>query len=238
MRKFFAPLILSLFFFIPFKVSANTYTYNLSPSVYDIFTADGFYDFFNNNFSNATNYAIQKSDTQFLFYIDTNISSYSCSNGGVTFAYCSASPPGSTTWKEFSFPPFVIKGTAYDSWKSKNLSYSSSSYIIASSTPLVASDFNTYVFNIGDETYSCGTPTEHCIFPTLLDLYKMHHSDPTLPPEPEPEDNTPLLTTFYTVVIDKIGEICTFFTSNYLYLSVFVIFLFYISILLLRRFIK
>lgn len=50
-----------------------------------------------------------------------------------------------------------------------------------------------------------------------------------------PSDSTPLLTSFIDISIEKLQLICDFFTSSYVYLSIFVIFILYFVTLLLRR---
>lgn len=65
--------------------------------------------------------------------------------------------------------------------------------------------------------------------PSLNDIYG------TPPEPPEPPDSFPLLTSFYSLIVDKLVDISSYFISSYLFLSIFVIFIFYFVILLLRR---
>lgn len=61
-------------------------------------------------------------------------------------------------------------------------------------------------------------------FYTIYDIYENLHGDPY-----------PLFTSFFDIVIEKLQLICEFFTSSYIYLSIFVVIMFYFIILLLRR---
>lgn len=109
------------------------------------------------------------------------------------------------------------------------LVYSSPSAVLNSDSPVVP---DTYVFTHEDRTFNydanSGDPA-----PTLYTLREYFNASPPTPP-----DDTPLLTSFVNVVLDKLTLTTDFFTSSYIYLSIFVIIIFYFSICLLRRFTK
>lgn len=92
------------------------------------------------------------------------------------------------------------------------------------------SSFGDNIYNIvyNDYTFSFSRNMNTSPIPSLYDIWLSQQPPP-------PVDNTPLLTDFYTLVLDKIVLICDFFTSSYVYLSIFVIFILYFVILLFRR---
>lgn len=257
MRKLFAPLILSLFFFLPLKVYGASYSVTLDSSVYTIFEEPGFCEFYHSIVDNNTNYIFTLQNTYsnnistFLYRYDTEhftsgmIGTASWGGGQYGIVYNTNPTTAGFYWKWFSLPNFTE--SFGDNQQHTMYNYTANGsltkkwiLVIDSSLVYTTSGSDIYTLTIGNDSITFGSQQTITTAPTLLDMYKLSHSDPTIcsVSPPTPPDNTPLLTTFYTVVIDKIGEICTFFTSNYLYLTVFVIFLFYISILLLRRFIK
>lgn len=67
-------------------------------------------------------------------------------------------------------------------------------------------------------------------FPSLYSLYQLY---PPIPPTPP--DNYPLLTNFYSLVIDRLSFITEEFSSNYLYTSFFVIFIIMAIIFIIKR---
>lgn len=104
--------------------------------------------------------------------------------------------------------------------------FANTNYIIYSNFnfnyPNSDSTFNyTYI----DKTFSQPS-TDNLKFYTIADIREWYYTDPHK-----------TLTDFVSLVIDRLNYITEYFSSNYIYLSIFVIFLFYFSILLVRRFI-
>lgn len=97
-----------------------------------------------------------------------------------------------------------------------------------SSISLNLTNYNdeTYVFTNGDNSYSL-VFSQGNTFPTVIDLVDYWNSTPP--------DNYPILTSFITTVLEKISLTCEYFSSNYIFLTIFVIFIFYFVILLFRR---
>lgn len=85
-----------------------------------------------------------------------------------------------------------------------------------------------YVFTYNNFSFTYNPLTDE--LPTLSSLYDYFTSQPTPPP-----DNTPVLTEFVDLSLDKLALICEFFTSSYVYLCIFVVFLLYFIIYLFRR---
>lgn len=80
-----------------------------------------------------------------------------------------------------------------------------------------------YTYNGDILTRSCRDP-----YYTFYDLDNYFNGSPP--------DDTPLLSSFVTLVLDRLSYICDFFTSSYVLLSMFVIFIFYFVIYFFRRF--
>lgn len=69
--------------------------------------------------------------------------------------------------------------------------------------------------------------------PSYLDIYNTYILGPPTHP-----DNYPILTSFFTTFIDRLSFLCEYISSSYIFLSIFVVLLIYISITLLRRLMK
>lgn len=237
MKKLFsilAPLLVSLFFFIP-QVKADTYTGTLPDSYFNYNT--------NNEYSTLKTYVDN--------YMQQNNLSYYIIIWGVDiysnrlYAYTYSTLP------VFAFTQYEYRL----SWRS--FTNSSQSFYINLNSDRVNSDGTS---SIGFQNIYVGNTTYGTIY-TLIDtninltadftggnIYTIHTSYgdfslsngvklPTLVElaNPTPSDNTPLLTQFFTISIEKLQTICDFIVSSYIYLAVIVIFLIYCSIYLLRR---
>lgn len=91
--------------------------------------------------------------------------------------------------------------------------------------PNAGATLNEYViYNYDGRSYQFyNDGTVH--FPSLYELNAFFSTPP---------DNTPILTSFVSIVLDKLAYICEFLTSSYVYLAIFVILIFYIVIYLFR----
>ena len=86
----------------------------------------------------------------------------------------------------------------------------------------------TYNFMNGDFSYLLiNDVVNH--FPTIYELKNYWYA------ESDTVDNTPILTNFYTTVIEKINYLCGVIVGNYVYMSIFVIFILIILIELIFR---
>ena len=105
-----------------------------------------------------------------------------------------------------------------------NGTYNPTFILFSTSNPVYPNFTDTYNYTYIDETYTYPLSSSDLSVATLEELMTAYYSD-----------DYPLLTSFYTIVLDKISFICGYFTSNYLYLSFFAIFLIIFIIYLLKR---
>lgn len=82
---------------------------------------------------------------------------------------------------------------------------------------------NTYNYTYIDKVYTMPNGTDVKVY-SIREMYIDYNTDPY-----------PLFTSFFDIVLEKLQLVCEFFTSSYIYLSIFVVIMFYFIILLLRR---
>ena len=227
MRKIFTPLItlvLSSFLFLS-NVSAVSVTV---PQVIENLTEADFTSLqtlMANN--NITDYTI------FYYWNDTqgritdkivymNPSSISCFNqSGVSASFTNGTAYNiSDDYTSLSFK------RSYTSWTvTIGGTYPTYTFAVYSTANLSFSEVCSYPYSMTYENNIYTMPTSDDLsFYTIYDIYEVIHADPY-----------PLFTSFFDVVFEKLQLICEFFTSSYIYLSIFVIFILYFCILLLRR---
>lgn len=223
-------LFLSSFFLFSFSVSAATSNIDISEDTYNLIN-DTFFtvkeeveEYAKNN--NFNTYFITYSSNSYnvLFYNNTNNSNFICSlSSDLSCVFYKAFTTGS--YRENS--GLVVGGTTssliINSSSYKNYLYSNIGLkIIDSSTSLLNLNYNgrTYEFVGGDTIYS------------IYDIYESI----TLEENPHQEEFN-ILSNFYNTVIDKLEYISEVFVSNYIYLSILVIFLLiFVFELIFRRF--
>lgn len=230
MKKFVFPaftLIISAFLFVS-NVSAQTYSYTIPTDLTRLSSSD--FDTIRSLISsqNISNYIVTYSiDTNphyKVFKLNTNSLTSSIKNSSYTIfqmtnpcnRYAISNDLSSITFKTNScssefislFPPY----------------YTSPDYIVLSNMNLI---FTSYIDNVSytyiDKVYTMPSSSDMRLY-TIYDMYTDYNTDPY-----------PLLSDFFTITIDKLKALCSFFTSSYIYLSVFVILMLYFTILLIRR---
>lgn len=112
--------------------------------------------------------------------------------------------------------------------------FTSPGYLLFSNLDFVYSGVDDINFQYNGETkYSCPGDNSSCILPNKYDFYHRYVLQDV---EPEPVDNTPQLTTFYTFVLAKIAYFCNYMATNTLFLTMLVIIiLIFIFELIFRR---
>lgn len=212
------------------RVRASEYTYNITDNHFP------FLDHFDNMKSLADNYIIQNSsykqycifkyssyyyvffypsDTPLTLTIANKPRFYVNRTGKLVFKYSSDFTSFSqVTWDDNYLLP-------YDSTLYSVFLYSSIDSIFSS----YAYD-NTFSFIYNNDIILSIVSDDNISFPSLYDLYNMINSsneEPEDPEEPIPIDNTPILTSFYTLCIQKIGYFCEYMATNTLFLTILVI---------------
>lgn len=109
---------------------------------------------------------------------------------------------------------------------------SRSRMLIYSTVPVLCGDWscdgNIFTITYDGKTYTLPKNSNDKSFvPTLSQLYDYWYG--------EPPDSYPLLTDFFTLVIDRITYLSGYFVENYVYLSLFAIFIIITFIYLLKR---
>lgn len=243
MKKLFsilAPLLVSLFLY-PSIVSASEYTGTISSDYFD-YDSDGSYttlktyidDYMQQN--NLSYYLIiyvmdwdhATADLSNLYaYVYSSVPTYSTSRYGDT-AYrinLYSSTTSSRLFKKIKGNSIVYNqsGQALNNVNNYvgDATYGTTYMIIDTNIDFIFSGNNTYNFTSSYGTFTVSNGVR------LKGLVEIANSSPP--------DNTPLLTQFFTISIEKLQTICDFIVSSYIYLAVIVIFLIYCSIYLLRR---
>ena len=225
-------LFLSSFFLFSFSVSAATANIDISEDTYNLIN-DTFFtvkeeveEYAKNN--NFNTYFITYSSNSYnvLFYNNTNNSNFICSlSSDLSCVFYKAFTTGS--YRENS--GLVVGGTTssliINSSSYKNYLYSNIGLkIIDSSTSLLNLNYNgrTYEFVGGDTIYS--------IYDIYIDINNSSVDELH-------KEELNILSNFYNTVIDKLDYISEVFASNYIYLSILVIFLLiFVFELIFRRF--
>lgn len=244
--SFLTPLFVSLFFFIP-QVKADTYNLTFDTSLFDILSSSTYTTIKNTadtycSSNNCTYYFSYKRSqgyrvnyyfpgspsTPYFFQGSSEYFTYNIQGGGNwrTCAYNSSTGLEISCSSNQSYPSGDIEVIFSNNIiNSYSLLYSnlSSSVFILSTTPPINT---TNVYNLSYLNFSGSYSVSNAYIPSLYEIYQQGNIVP---------DSTPLLTQFFDISIEKLQLICDFFTSSYVYLSIFVIFILYFVILLLRR---
>lgn len=241
--SFFTPLLVSLFLF-PNIVKADTYDISISQT--DINYINNF------NWSDRiTLYNSYSSQNNLPYYIVSMVGSGGGTVNDHYIYYFSDIPTIEYRWEQVGWITPIVRGTyirciinfsnstSCDSsssstlylafqwtnnetsfrtnWGNKNILYTNFDIPYTLNNRIVNINNGDYIY-----TFDIGN--------NFIGLYNLINYTP-----PSPPDSTPLLTQFFNISIEKLQLICDFFTSSYVYLSIFVIFILYFVILLLRR---
>ena len=90
--------------------------------------------------------------------------------------------------------------------------------LVFTNIDLYINSSNSIIYTLGEDSWVTTSESEEKFF-TLYDIYQDYYSIS----RPEPVDNTPELTTFYTLVLTKIVYFCNYMASNTLFLTMLVI---------------
>ena len=220
-------ILLCTFFLLP-RVNADTHNVSFNTSYYDLLHNSNFVPLLSDLTTASPYYVIALNSSGSYYYssiyLDT-IADYDCVwNTGKM----QCKNTRSVTKNIFDPATFSVTGT--QSQALTNYHFSTSGMIYSTNIPLVVTNGDTYNITDGTYTYSCtGTSSTPCAIPDLLTFYNLYYSPPI------GVDNYPLLTQFYTLVIEKISFLAEYVSSNYLFLSFLVISLFISIFLLIKR---
>lgn len=240
MKKFVLAftILLSSFFFFNFKVKANlveNFSFNYIPEDF-LVKKKVVDDYIKINDTYGTNYVI------LLRFENSKISNYSV---------CIFTDTSSTVYYSSSknlimfnahrrncsiFENNTLGDFTYFSQGGMTLFTSGSYrwYIIYSSFDLKTS-VSDYTFTLTAEDYSKDFSFDGSNFPTIYDMYVEKNGE-LVPDNPHKEEQE-ILESFYTLCIDKLKYLSEVFLSNYIYLSIIVIFIIiFVFKLIFRRF--
>lgn len=223
-------LFISSFFLFSLNVNAATSNIDISEDTYNLIN-DTFFTFKeqveeyakNNNFN--TFFIIYESNNyNAYFYNNTNNYNFTCSlSSDLSCVFYKSFSTGS--YREDSdfkvggtTGSLIINSSSYNKYLYSNVNLS----IIDTSTSMLTLNYNgrSYEFTAGDKIFS------------IYDIYESI----TLEENPHQEELN-ILSNFYNTVIDKLEYISEVFVSNYIYLSILVIFLLiFVFELIFRRF--
>ena len=260
MKRFLFPSIFFftflLFLFVPF-VNADTPVYYVDDTQFNYITNAGFLpakQFCDDNINQSTYkytcyvYFLTNDNTIYAILSTVNSIPYfnnDTSNSRFITPSYSFTPVPSGNYRRYIYKWNGTEMELYNTNNSLssttyNISYNSSNYLeyknllyyvydtSGCSIGSQCSNFTprsnvTFDISYGSQIYHV-LPNGQTKFPTLYDLYL------TLP-----TDDTPLLSSFFNISIEKIQLISEYFSSNYLYLSLFCIFIFIFIIFVLKR---
>lgn len=231
-------LIFSSFFLFSTNIKAATFNFTMSDDYSlnlidsNFFVVKEYADNFLLSNSDYSSYLISKRNSDFIVYFFVNNCSYSMnkietSNSRlIIFFNCNYT---SKKYSNNSFSNFISSSSMYQYFQ-----------IISPSPYKFRYDTFLYFYDIGGNKITNGTnnilnivsdyytdevgPGDDIL--SLYDIYLLNSSPP---------DNYPILTSFYTLVISKLSLISTSFINNYIFLTIFVIFLLIFLIELIRR---
>lgn len=245
MRKIFSkeifliitPLLLVSLFIFPKNSYALTTSWEVSDTTFTTY---------NNDISTLTNYAntyISNNPSYTTYYIiQNNVDNYYS-----IFFYSSSLDLKFPSYAPnyFNFYTYTVEECQYN-FSDLSLISCSTNYNTANGSGNLLYSYN-YLFKTNGNTnivngcsydftitnnsnsYSFGQSSS-CVMPTIEYLNDLWFSTPPIPPDPYP-----LLTSFFTITLEKLSVITEFISSNYLYLTPFVIFIIYFVILMFRR---
>lgn len=218
-------LVLSFFLFT-FKVNADTYNISFTSSNFDILSSTTFLNVkdiadnycssnnctymltYTNNQGYSVNYYFPVSPTTNFILSGTASSMIYNLQGGGSWRNCRHNR---TTGAEIacdlnqSYPSgnisFYFSNNSITSYSLLYSNLSSSAFTLIRSGSETANIYNLSYLNFSG-SYSVSNP----YIPSLYEIY--NYVSPT------PPDNTPILTDFYTLVIDKFSVVADFFTDN------------------------
>lgn len=250
------PFFVLLFSFLPL-VKADTPVYYVDNSQFNYITNSGFLpakQFCDNNINRSnykyTCYVYFNTNDNTIYVSLTSVNSIPYFNNDtsnsrfITPSY-SFTPVSSGNYRRYIYK---WNGSEMELYNTNNtlssttysISYNSSNYleyknllyfVYDSSGCSLGSQCSNYTprsnvtidISYGSQIYHV-LPNAQTKFPTLYDLYL------TIP-----TDDTPLLTSFFNLTIEKLQLITEYFSSNYIYLSIFVIFIIVSIILIIKR---
>lgn len=236
-------LFISSFFLFNLNVNAATYDRNLTENDFSLIN-DDFLDFRNQVLyfvGETKNYIIYYESSQYKAIISDIDSSYSIEFGGFNY----------NCWFKFNnFDLYIYKNKTltFDSsiTSSKQImainSAASPSYFyldsnLSSITSTTGSNY--YYLKYNGSSYSLPWKS--------ASLYNIYLKNFTPPEEPEPEEPEPedsyieeknLLSSFYTVSIEKISYLANEFATNYIFLTILGVFVLIFTIELFRRLLR
>lgn len=232
MKKILSPLLLIIIttlFLLP-EVKADTKTVRYDSTDYSFVNSSGFTSLINSQSSSTGAFFIiqRYSDSAYLLLKTSDITTTSLSCSAPNFVECYTS--GS-----LSNSPRYIINSDYSLTSTSNYSYSmllldttgsnvGTFQLIYSSIPIINLTGNNSLIITDDTNSTTCNPSDTCNLLPYYEFYKNFYGD-----------NTPLLTSFVNLSIEKLSLICDFLTSSYIYLSIFVIFILYFVILFFRR---
>lgn len=240
----FLPLFLTSFFLFSFNVNADTYSFNISSDDINFLK-----DNLSTMVSTADNFISSDPDLShdyFIVYLWSNYYLFvkPSTNNSYVVAYIGSTNNG----------PFTINANAYYGKFSSDFKeitdfnksslgalkaiYSKAKYFYSTYDIYFSTNTgNIYSFNYLDFSFLVNDSTNDYL-PSLYNLYRTWYSDDILPSfsPPEPEDNTPILTNFYTTVGNKVGELAVNMSDNYVYLAIIGVFILIFLIELIRRY--
>lgn len=235
MNKVLFPRIFTLFiilsFFFSVHVKADTYNYEISSSDFEFLFDEDFNllkDYMDS--LNTKYYIFRKNGVYSSFSYNsgfiTNVTSSQLSinrgAGSYTFHYFEVSNGSVTERNNFYYSDTIRNFIVSSSIYYNNYLYSNFDLVLSDS-PLV----NTYNISYDNYSFTIGLNSD-LIIPSLYDIYNEVNTNES--------DNFPKLTQFYTIVFEKITLFANNLLDNYIYLSIFGIFILIFLIELIRRY--
>lgn len=213
------------------EVKADTYSQEIDLSLIneDFLSFKEFVESSINSLDNSSSYF-------FIVYTDNDYVAYVVKNSSSTISPHRLSLNSNSTYiynnPTFSFYrcKYSSKSCSYVGSPTFNLS-DSSTFLLYTNVELTLYKSNSIIYTSVDKSWVTSSDSEKKYF-SVYDVYQEVSSQPE---ESEPVDNTPILTDFYSIVIEKFGYLCGVIVSNYIYLSIFVIILIIILFELIFR---
>lgn len=166
-----------------------------------------------NNLSYMNNNALIISNSSSWSKVVVNISTCSVSSSSYNSRYLNAPIYYNSLNYSSNFPQYVI--------------FSTDNIYFYYNVCLNSADSITY--NYSDKTYEASCSTENHLF-TLSELNTIWNSVPPTPP-----DNTPLLTDFYSLIVDKLSLLTNYFYTNTYLLAIPIIPILLLILYFIRR---
>lgn len=235
---FFSLLTLVVFLFSISNAYADTSVncyYDNFDTYFTLYLANE--EYFENLISSNTNLLITTNNGNFVAFYPSSMSSSSLFS---TIVLANYSSTGMNRWENNSFSGwggwssnssilYFQCPASNNGLPSNGYFYSSTDYYLPTTgiDTLVFPEFTSSVFNATIPSITIAPGDK---IPTYYDLYQEYILTP-----PGPVDEYPVITSFFNISIDKIKLVAEYFSSNYLYLSLFSIFIFIFFLYLLKR---